>query len=393
MLKTDVLVVGAGPAGSIAARNAAENGAEVILIDKMSEIGTPKRCAEGISAEGLKRVNIKPKKAWITNEITGVRLVSPNNTSVWLTADKVKFPEAGYILERKIFDKYLAMEAARSGAKIKVKTIARGIDKKNDDIIVHAYCMDEKIDIKTKIVIAADGPESRVARWFGLKTHTKVKDMISAAQFEMVNVDIDDSSCIEFYFGNVAPGGYAWIFPKSDDVANVGLGVLNTKTKKSAYEHLLSFVKENPATKNAQPVEFNVGGVPVAGMHKNLVADGLMVVGDAAGQVNPLTGGGLVTGMVGGMLAGKVAAEAIDKDDNSEKMLKKYEELCKKEIGEEIDKYLKVKNYLLSLSDEELDSIAEAFKDIEFDKVSTRELVKKLIKVSPKALVKLGKLI
>ncbi|MBC7119290.1 MAG: NAD(P)/FAD-dependent oxidoreductase, partial [Methanobacteriaceae archaeon] len=118
----------------------------------------------------------------------------------------------------------------------------------------------------------------------------------------------------------------------------------------------------------------------------------LMVVGDAAGQVNPLTGGGIISGMTGGMLAGKVAAEAIKDDDTSKGRLREYEKLCYDSIGKEIDKYLKVKDYMLSLSDEELDSIAEAFKDVEFEKISTTELVKKLVKVSPRALLKLGKL-
>ncbi|MDK2874734.1 MAG: digeranylgeranylglycerophospholipid reductase, partial [Methanothermobacter sp.] len=203
---------------------------------------------------------------------------------------------------------------------------------------------------------------------------------------------MEDNNCIEFYFGSVAPGGYAWIFPKGDDIANVGLGVLSTETDKSAYEHLLEFVESCPATRNAQPVELNIGGDPVGGMPKKLVADSLMVVGDAAGQVNPLTGGGIISGMKGGMLAGQVAAAAVSEGDVTARRLGEYERLCREEIGDEISKYLKVKEYLLTLSDSELDSIAEAFQDVEFEKVSTTELVKKLIKVSPKALLKLGKL-
>ncbi|MBC7090279.1 MAG: NAD(P)/FAD-dependent oxidoreductase, partial [Methanobacteriales archaeon] len=236
--------------------------------------------------------------------------------SVWLTSDRVELPEAGYILERKVFDKHMAMDAARAGSKIMIKTLARSLERKDDDgYVVNLETMGEEFQIKARIIIAADGPESRVARWAGLKTAAKPKDMESAAQFEMVGVEMEDNHCIEFYFGSVAPGGYAWIFPKGDDIANVGLGVLSTKTNKSAYEHLLEFVEDCPATKDAQPVELNIGGDPVGGMPKKLVTDGLMVVGDAAGQVNPLTGGGIISGMTGGMLAGKVAAEAIKDDD------------------------------------------------------------------------------
>lgn len=392
VIETDVLVIGAGPAGSTAAKHAASGGAKVLLMDKKSEIGAPKRCAEGVSNGGLESLGIEPNPRWITRELDGVRLIAPDGTNVWLTSDKVDLPEAGCILERKVFDKYMAMDAGRAGAEIKIKTLATSMERIEDGFLVDAECMGEKFQIQAKIIIAADGPESRVARWAGLKTAVKPKDMESAAQFEMAGVEMEDNNCIEFYFGSVAPGGYAWIFPKGDDIANVGLGVLTTNTDKTAYEHLLEFVKNCPATQNAQPVELNIGGDPVGGMPKKLVTDNLMVVGDAAGQVNPLTGGGIISGMTGGMIAGKVAAEAISEGDCSENKLKDYEKTCRAEIGDSINKYLKVKDYMMTLNDEELNSIADAFKDSDFEKISTAELVKKLVKVSPKALLKLGKL-
>lgn len=393
MIKTDVLVIGSGPAGSSAAKHAALGGAEVIIVDKKSEIGAPKRCAEGVSKAGLADLGIEPNNRWVTKELDGVRLVSPNGTDVWLTSDEIELPEAGYILERKIFDKYMAMDAARAGAEIRIKTLAHGMRKEGDAYVVTCEHMGELFEIKANIIIAADGPESRVARWAGLKTATKATNMESGIQFEMVGVEMEKQDVIEFYFGSVAPGGYAWIFPKGDDIANVGLAVITNDTDKSPYEHLKDFVANCPATKNAQAVEFNIGGDPVGGMPKKIYEDNILVCGDAAGQVNPLTGGGIISGMKGGMHAGIVAANAISDNDFSEKRLKEYDSNVRDDIGHEIDKYLKVKDYALSLSDKELDSVADAFQDIKFEKVSTTELVKNLIKVSPKALLKLGKLL
>lgn len=392
LIETDVLVIGAGPGGSSTAKHAALNGADVILMDKKSEIGAPKRCAEGVSKEGLKKLGIEPNSRWVTKELSGVRLVSPNGTDVWLTEEQVKLPEAGYILERKVFDKFMAMDAARAGATIMIKTLARGMRKDYDGYVVSCESMGEDFEIKAKIVVGADGPESRVGRWGGLKTAVKPKNMESGIQFEMVGLEMDNPDCIEFYFGSVAPGGYAWIFPKGDDIANVGLGIVSTYTDKTAYEHLVEFVKNCPATKNAQPVELNIGGDPVGGMLKTLVSDNLMIVGDAAGHVNPLTGGGIITALEAGMYAGQVAAGAVKDGDYSEKRLKEYQNICKKEIGDSFNKYLKTKDYMLSLSDSDLDSIADAFQKTEFDNISTSELIKLLIKVSPKALLKLGKL-
>lgn len=392
LIETDVLVVGAGPAGSSAAKHAALGGAQVLMIDKKSEIGAPKRCAEGVSKEGLKNLGIEPSSRWVTRELSGVRMVAPNGTSVWLTDDQVRLPEAGYILERKVFDKHMAMDAARAGAQIMVKTLATGMCRDGKKLLVTAESMDQKFDIIAKIVIGADGPESRVGRWAGLKTALKPKNMESCAQYEMVGVEMENNNVIEFYFGSIAPGGYAWIFPKGDDIANVGLGVLTTLTDKSAFQHLIDFVKSNPATQNAQPVELNIGGDPVGGMLKKLVTDNLMIVGDAASQVNPLTGGGIITAMKAGVYAGQTAAAAVSDEDYSKNKLQEYQDKCEEEIGESFKKYLKAKDYLLSLSDSELDSIANVFKDKEFESINTQELIKMLVKISPKALLKLGKL-
>ena len=392
LIETEVLVIGAGPAGSSTAKHAALNGADVIVLDKKSEIGTPKRCAEGVSKEGLKKLNIEPSNRWVTKELSGVRMIAPNGTSVWLNEEKVKLPEAGYILERKVFDKHMAMDAARAGAKIMIKTLATGLRREANHLVVNCETMGEKFEIKAKIVVGADGPESRVGRWVGLKTTIKPKNMESCAQFEMANVKMQDPNSIEFYFGSVAPGGYAWLFPKGDDIANVGLGILTTETDLSAYEHLLLFVENCPATQDAQPVEINIGGDPVGGMLKELVTDNFMLVGDAASQVNPLTGGGIIAAMEAGMYAGEAAAAAVREEDYSAKFLSKYQERCEENIQEKFKKDLKVKDYLLTLSDEELNSIADAFQDIELDNINTAELIKSLVKVSPKALLKLGKL-
>ena len=391
MIETDILVVGAGPAGSTAAKFAALGGASVILIDKKSEIGSPKRCAEGVSKKGLAKVGVEPNERFITKEIEGIRLVAPDSNEVWLTSDEVELPEAGYILERKVFDKYMAMDAARAGAEIKIKTLATGFEREDGFAIVDIESMGKKEQIKAKIVIAADGPESRIARLGGLKQMTKPKMMESGIQYEMCNVKFDKEAVIEFYFGTVAPGGYAWIFPKGDDIANVGLAVLPHKAEKPAIEYLDDFIAKCPATQNAQAVEMNVGGDPVGGMPKEIVADNLIVCGDAAGQVNPLTGGGITSGMTGGMIAGKIAAECIEEGKFTKKDLKVYDKTAKKELKRDIDRYKPVQEYLLSLSDDELNSICEAFQDVSFEEMSTTELVKKLVKVDKKALLKLGK--
>ena len=209
----------------------------------------------------------------------------------------------------------------------------------------------------------------------------------------MCNAKMEKSNVLEFYFGSVAPGGYFWLFPKGDDIVNAGLAIIpDMAGDKSAYEYLVDAVNNCYALQDAQPVEINVGGDPVGGLVKEMYGDNIMLCGDAASQVNPLTGGGITNGMMGGRFAGEVAAEAIKAGDCSKKFLKKYEDLVKDDMGADMQKYTKVCDYLWTLDDDDLNSIAHAFQDMEFTKISTTELVKAVIKVQPKAALKLGKL-
>ena len=392
MIETDILVVGAGPSGSLAAKEAALHGAKVILIDRKSAIGSPKRCAEGVSKNGLAELGIKPDPRWIARDLKGVRLVAPNGTNVWLDNDTIQLPESGYILERKVFDKHMAMDAARAGATIIIKTNATALERVEDGIIITADHFGEEIKIHAHIVIAADGPESKIGRWAGLESSTAPEYMESCAQYEMAGVEMENNRDIALFFGSVSPGGYAWIFPKGDDIANVGLGVLKTHTDKTAIEHLDEFVKNCPETKNAQPVELNVGGDPVGGIIKDRIGDNILVVGDAGGFVNPLTGGGINSALESGVYAGIVAAQAIQEGDYSKKKFKEYVKLTDENIGKNYKKYDKAKEYLLSLNDDELNDIAKEFEKADFSEVNPRSLIKMLVKVSPKALLKLGKL-
>ena len=123
-----------------------------------------------------------------------------------------------------------------------------------------------------------------------------------------------------------------------------------------------------------------------------MYGDNIMLVGDAASQVNPLTGGGITNGMLGGKFAGQVAAEAIKAGDCSKNFLKKYENLYLDEMGSEMQKYTKVTEYLWTLDDDDINKIAHKFKEMEFEKLTTTDIVKVVIKADPKSLLKLGRI-
>ncbi|MBE6485250.1 MAG: NAD(P)/FAD-dependent oxidoreductase [Methanosphaera stadtmanae] len=392
--EVDVLIIGAGPAGSIAAREASKNGAKTLIIDKKSEIGTPKRCGEGIMDGVLEKVGIEADERWIARHIDGARLVAPDNTSAWFTSENLETPATGIILERKVFDKHVTMDAIRSGAEVMIKTEAKNITRKEDYLLVDITSFDnEYSQIKAKIVIGADGPEGRVASWIGINTKVPLAEMESGAQYEMTNLKMEKNDTIEFYFGSVAPGGYAWIFPKGYDTANVGIDVSGIKGEKTALEYLDDFIANNEETKDGQIVEVNVGGNPLCGIFDKIIADNFMLVGDAAGCVSPITGGGIDTGLESGMIAGQVAAKAIKEDNLSEENLQEYADYVNENIGKKFEKLITVRDFIYNLEDEDMNEYIGAIAKANITKLSTKALLKAMIKVSPRKLLKLRKLL
>ena len=172
----DIIVVGAGPAGSTAARYAAQKGASVLLLEKDRDVGYPVRCGEAVSHEGVAQF-IQPDPKWIAGTFTKMKFISPSNISVTMPVDS----NIGYVLERRIFDYELAKIAATNGAEVITKAYVYDLIKnENGEAVgVKALIKDEKVEIKCKVVIAADGVESRVGKWAGIDTTCHIRDMES----------------------------------------------------------------------------------------------------------------------------------------------------------------------------------------------------------------------
>jgi len=365
-MEYDVVVVGGRVGGSSASIFASRNGAEVLMIEKNQEIGTPVQCAEATSSRTFKTLEIEPSHHYIRSEIKGADVYAPDGTCGHLEGGYAE----GYILERKVFDKYLAIEAAKAGTEIMVKTKVKNLIKKDGKVCgVVAKHMGRTLEIKANVVIAADGVESKVAQMAGMKTSQTPKTLCSCAQYEMVGLKTDPHY-LKFYFGSkIAPKGYAWIFPKGDNVANVGVGIRSNR--ETAYHFLKKFTSQMDAT----PVELNVGGVPVSGPVDKTYTDGLMIVGDAAGQVEPFTGGGIHITAHCGRVAGEVAAEAVGRANYSGNYLKEYEKRWKNDIGKDLKESLKYRIILDQLSDEEINILAQFLKKQDLKSISKMSML------------------
>jgi len=383
----DVIIVGAGPAGSIAARVIAKNSHRVLVLDKKQEIGTPKRCAEGLNAAGLERVGLKPDPRWVVNKVNGAAIYSPSGKSI-----RVAFRDfVGYVLERKIFEKHLAADAIRKGARYMVKTHATGVIKEDGFVKgVEANYMGRELKLKAKIVIAADGVDSRIARSAGIDTRNPMKDYHSGFQYEMAGVNLEEIDWLRIYFGEkIAPKGYVWIFPKGRDVANVGVGVLSTFSGdgRRAQDYLDRFIESHPEIfRNASPIEINAGGVPVGYCIDKAVDNGFMVVGDAAHQVNPIHGGGIAIAMESAKIAGEVASKALSKGDVSKETLCEYQKRWEEEFSGKIKRLLKLRTVLEKVNDDDFEMLADTLSGDDITKLTDGKymfLLKTLAKNTP----------
>ena len=391
-LKYDCVVVGSGPAGSVTSRFASENGAKVLMIERRADIGSPVLCGEGISRK-IDDWDMLEGDRWIAGRMDGARIYSPDGTCVTLAADQAG-NETGYVVYRDIFDQELARRAAKSGTKIMMNTKATCLIKENGKIKgIKAKHFEEEIEIEADIIVGADGVESKIGKWAGIKTTLKPHDLETCAQYTITNIDCKDAYC-DFYLGKqIAPGGYVWVFPKGKDVANVGIGILASLSKPGLAKKLLdNFIAKDPRLKNGQPIRFLAGAVPVAKPIES-VRDNLLLVGDAARHVDPITGGGLTHCLEAGKIAGETIGRAVKNQDFSQELLMEYEKQWGETIGRKIKRNYMVKEIMLDMDDKTFNMLADSLKDYNFEGISTYSLIKALATKHPTLLMKLKPLL
>ena len=388
----DVLVIGAGPTGSTAARFAAAGGARTLLIEKRQEIGTPVRCGEGIGAGWLEAVGLAPQGGFVAHAIDAVRVFSPDGSS--LTVPAAAGGKGGYVVERDLFDRALAKEASRAGAEIAIKTSAVGL-REEDGAIVGATCehMAETFDVRAKVVIGADGFESQVGRWAGLQPPLRARDVASCLQYTLVGAE-GDPRFSDIHLGSAAPGGYAWVFWKGEDVVNVGLGIPLSRLRDRAEvrDYLEAFLRAHPKLGKGEVIEEVAGGVTSSLPAERSVAPGLLLAGDAARLIDPLTGAGIQNGLLSGRLAGEVAARAAREGDVSEASLLAYDRAWRSRLEEELARHYLVKEALQRVDDATINAILRAVVEADPRPLTVRTILDTLRARCPETLAAFEKL-
>ena len=354
-MEFDVAVVGAGPAGSSVAKFASKAGLDVLVLERKKKVGFPSPCAGYVSKLVSRHFSVDEE--CIQQEVKNMRTYSPSG-EVQIAGME------GWIVDRPLFDNALGRQAKDAGAEILVDARGTGLIKKDGCVQGAIYRKDGKEkEVRASVVVGADGVFSRVARWSGLPAQSK-EEMAICPQHAMKGVELDDPTVTETYFGvGYAPGAYAWVYPTGIDSAKVGLGIKKSLAKMKPKEYLEKFIAGHPIAskkfKDAVVTDSFVGLVPMGGPLDRTCSDGVLLVGDAAGMTDAISGAGIASGILAGKLAARVLSEAIAEDNTSEEKLKKYEELWKRVLGSRLQRSLKKRRIVDKAysSDAELENV------------------------------------
>lgn len=365
--KPDIIVVGGGPCGSYSAYTAAKLGAEVMVFEEHEEIGVPKHCAGHLNISSLRRLGLRVPRGAVENEIRGAVFISPSGKQFVLRCHA----PVTYVVNRELFDKHLFDLALKSGVhyglKSRVKSLLFDSGSVNGVVLKGEGGSRERVE--ANVVVDAEGCSSKLLKKTGLHG-LKGSMMVKGIQAEVDSVEGTDEDMVEVYLGNkVAPGFFAWIIPRNDGSAKVGLATESGDPR----DYLRRFMEKHPVAseklKKSRTTYTSFHPIPLAGPIPKTFSDGFLVVGDAASQVKPTTGGGVIFGLTCARIAGEAAYEAVKMQDFSEAFLSRYQSRWKRLVGFDLAAMLRMRRMLNSLSDSRIDGMIDLCRRLGVDSV------------------------
>lgn len=359
----DIVVVGGGPAGSSAAYQASAEGINVALLEKEDTIAQTVRTSGVTWIKNIKEFEI-PEDCY--NPIKNYSFCSPNNEVT--IHDSIA--RAAVLNVRKTY-RWLAENARKKGTEIFLKTTVSDVIKneKGDVIGVSATGPEGEVKFFGKIIIDASGFSSVVSKSMGFVNQWKRFGV--GAEYEVEAENVDSETWWLMVGQDYSPAGYAWIFPVGKQTVRIGVGIGKPESSVDPTKRLKQLMdeKKGPIKKlgKISPIEFHYGLIPNEGVSRKTVFNNLILVGDTAGQANPLVLEGIRYAIQFGRAAGKVAANAVKSGDTSEKFLLDYEENWRKQIEGKINSAIKVQNRWIGLSDTQWDKELDIIKELKPD--------------------------
>jgi digeranylgeranylglycerophospholipid reductase len=362
----DAIVVGGGPAGSFAALNLAKLGAKVIVFEEHEAIGVPSHCAGHLSIRSLRNLGLYPLPGKIVeNTFSQANFYSPTgfNFSVHLATPVT------CAVNRAAFDKHIADKAEAAGARYCLNSRVQSL-LMEDGVVkgVNVKQGDKEERVPAKIVVDAEGIASRLLRQTGL-SGLNGERLVYGVEAEVENVKDMDLNAVEVFLGkNYALGFYAWLMPRLDGTAKVGLATNRGNPKEFLQRLMLKHPVASKQLSNAKITRIAFHPITLGGPISKAYSDGFLAVGDAASQVKPTTGGGVVFGLTCARIAAEVADEAVRRNDVPSSFLALYQKRCTDTLGFDFGVMLRVRRFLDSLSDAKLDKVLRFCARIGLDK-------------------------
>jgi len=363
----DVAIVGCGVSGATAGLALAQEGLSVSIFEEHPQVGIPSHCSGHVGILAFKQFSPKIPNRIIENEILGAVLQAPDGKSLLLRRPK----PVTWVLNRCEFDQHLASLAQKRGALLHLNSRALAYSRSEDERVKLRIHDDRETQVNCKILIDASGSGASVSRYAGL-TRFGRGILVNSAQFSVDKLDDVDSDFVELYFGQkFAPGFFGWIIPRKDGTAKVGIAAGARANVRQCFER---FIRKHPTVssklRHAKPVsQPTFHPIPVGGALNRTYADNVMAVGDAASQVKPTTGGGIVFGLACGRIAGETAAAAIRSGDLSAERLVEYERSWRRLIGFDLRAMSYLRRLLYRLPDRNLDRIFNIASDLGADEI------------------------
>ncbi len=338
----DVIVVGAGPAGSYTAYELAKAGQRVAVFEEKSAPGLDVCCTGIISVECFDSVGVGPDV--ILASSNSARFFSPSRRCLRLQTEET----LAHVVDRSSFDAAVAAKAQAEGAQYFFSSPVTGITSREDRMEAEVQCSGATERFDARAVILANGCRPRLSRMLDLGRITR---FFVGAQAEVETDDVDE---VEVHFGReIAPGSFAWLVPISEDRAYAGL-LATSYARQHLGRFIENLVRENRAAQ--QDVEIRQKAIPL-GTPARTYGDRLLAVGDSAGQVKPTTGGGIYFGHLGAKIAAEVLDEALRDDDLSARRLARYEKRWKAMMGRELARGYLARWAYARLSDRQVERI------------------------------------
>lgn len=381
---TEITIVGGGPTGLYLADLLAKKDIHVTVIEQHKKIGSPVQCAGLITPRVFEQFQI-PSDNIIQNSISTAHIHSPNNKILTIGGDKIH----AYSIDRKKFDQTIATQAEQNGTTIINGEKVQSIQRVESHI---ETCTNKKRSIHSKAIVGADGPQSLVRDVFCFPAPQKFLKGIGAT---LTDTSLDPST-VEIFVGNkVAPAFFAWIIPtnKKGTTARAGLCVPFDQSPKKFFEQFLENKATKPFLEHAN-IENQMAGLIPLGPLKQTSDDGVLLVGDAAAQVKPTSGGGIFTGLTCAQLASQTLLSATQTQNYSKQILTKYHTQWKKTIGRELSIGMKLHGLYSKFSDTQFNTYIKKFNNPKLNESINKygdidypsKLIKPLLKHTPSLL-------